>query len=726
MRPAPPPSWPWTSLLYLLFLALLLLLPLFAQLLLWGWSAAGVISSLVSAALAFLLLYRRHPILLGLALIFWSILQSATVELVMAVGRMPSVTDIVYLVDPTMIRNSLEGGGLARPGYLAALLAVSLGALLLRVQAGPPPPASPLLRNVCVALLLLFPLHGLTRQWELAADPWKQFGILHKLAAEAWVHLIPVDKAQVKDWAESHAKALTRPDLEGQRLIGPGQAKNVLLVVMEGSSGAYIDQIREAMGYQWDKHPMPRLSAVALELKAMHIPDFVVHTHQTIRGLYSLLCGDYPKFDFSTPKAVEVFALTEDAGTCLPAQLAGYGFSTHYLQAADLAFMSKDKAMPRMGFQKTEGREAISGPPEHVISWGWDDKAFFAGSLKAIADLRQQQAPWFLTLLTVGTHQPYGAPKEYLDRYPSAQMAAIAYLDDSVSAFLVSLHDLGVMDDTLVIVTSDESHGADDLRFSGAWGVNLVFAPERQRLPSFKQGVYAHIDMATSILDYFGLTNKQATGGRSFFREYDRGREMVSVTNGSLRHLNSAGHLVACDFQQVCREYDQGGRFMVSQVVELDRYSGTRAQQEAALVRLLNHSIILPDAERNYLFASGDRRQLKAKVENDWTDNLIGAQYLDFGKGTRTQVTVKVKALQTDDQGARLWMTLKEYDKTSPVQPPKLPLLHQGEEMAVTFDIDNPKGRKAFSFHLLGEGNGVIAISEFRVNTRRVEVPGRD
>lgn len=706
--------------LYLLTLSVVLLLPIPAQLLLWGWSAAGVISSLACAALALLILYRRSPLLLVPVLAVWSILQSCNVELVLAVGRMPSVADIVYLVDPTMIHNSLEGGGLAHPGYLLALLITGALAVALRLLAGPLAP-QPGLRAICWLLILLSPLHVAARQLDLAADPWRQFAIFHKLAAEGISQLWHADddtKAQA--WANLHVAGLNQLDLAGRRLMERGQAKNVLLVVMEGISGADIDQVREAAGYTWDERPMPRLSALAMEYQAMHTPDFVVHNHQTIRGLYSLLCGDYPKLDGSTPKATELLALKGKSGTCLPAQLASHGFSTNFLQAAGLAFMSKDKAMPRMGFQTTQGRESITGPQDQLIAWGWDDKAFFAGALTKINTLRRHRQPWFLTLLTVGTHQPYGAPTAYLERYHSEKRAALAYLDDSVSEFLSRLKQSGVMDDTLVMVTSDESHGAGDLRLSGAWGVNLIFAPERERLPRFKSGVYGHIDVETSVLDYLDLPITGGIGGRSLFRDYDGGREMISYTNGFLRHLGKAGNLVECDFQRICREYDQGYRFIMPRATEVRRYSGSEALRERALAQLLNNSLSLPDDDQDYLFASGDRRTLKATARNDWTDNLIGAQYLDFAKGTRTTVTLRIKAVGTDSKGAALRLAFKEYDKESGVHPPELPLLHNGEEVNISFDIDNPTGRRAFSFHLLGEGQGEIEIDEFRVNTHRI------
>ena len=48
---------------------------------------------------------------------------------------------------------------------------------------------------------------------------------------------------------------------------------------------------------------------------------------------------------------------------------------------------------------------------------------------------------------------------------------------------------------------------------------------------------------------------------------------------------------------------------------------------------------------------------------------------------------------------------------------PSLPPLKRGQAVEVSFDFDNPQTRKAFSFHLLGEGHGAIRISDFSVVT---------
>ena len=189
---------------------------------------------------------------------------------------------------------------------------------------------------------------------------------------------------------------------------------------------------------------MPRLSAWAE--RGMLTSDYVLHAHQTIRGLYAMLCGDYDKLASGTPKGLELLGNAERAAQCLPAQLRDNGFSTHFLQGAGLRFMAKDQIMPRMGFDTTLGRDWFRNTPYLDFAWGMDDRSYFEGALSYVDGLRKQKTPWMLTLLTVGTHQPYSAPADYLERHGSARQAAIAYLDDAIGDFLDGLQQRGVLD----------------------------------------------------------------------------------------------------------------------------------------------------------------------------------------------------------------------------------------------------------------------------------------
>jgi phosphoglycerol transferase MdoB-like AlkP superfamily enzyme len=677
-----------------------------------GWSSpAGYASDLGVGGLLLLLAYRRPLLALPLAAI-WALALLGSAELVDAVGRLPEPGDARYLADPQFLGRSTQGSGIAHP-LLAALLGIAvLACLFSGRRSGPALP-----RYLYLPPILMLLGHGALDDGE--TQQWKQYNLPHKLLA-AGLNDVQV---RLEDWLEGdidHAPnidALARLDLDGTPLLASGgQARNVLIVTLEGLSGAYIAGSRAALHSAYDQDPMPRLSAWAR--RGMLTPDYVLHTHQTIRGLYAMLCGDYDKLDSGTPKGVELLNSQTRNEQCLPAQLRGQGFSTHFLQGAGLRFMAKDQIMPHMGFQQTHGREWFANEPYLHFPWGMDDKAFLEGALGYVAQLRKHKQPWMLTLLTVGTHQPYSAPADYLARQPTAKLAAVAYLDDAIGDFLDALEKRGVLEDTLVIVTSDESHGVENLRLASAWGFNLMLAPERAALPAIKRGVYGHVDLTASVLDYFALPVPENIAGRSLLRDYATPREIMSYTNGLLR-LHDGSTFIECNFQQTCRRYASTG-FIAGEAEYLGRLRGRQARLFRQRADLLDQSVSGGQVGLRYQFATRQPIDLREEARDDWADNLIGAQYLELPQGTRTRVTLKIAGLGLDDSGVKLLLKTKEFERDVALDIPELPPLQAGQPLEVSFDFDNPQTRKAFSFHLVGEGRGAIRIDDFSVITEPV------
>ncbi|NQD55418.1 LTA synthase family protein [Pseudomonas sp. CM25] len=701
---------------------LVLVIPLGMRAIL-GWSSPlGYLSDLALGSLLLLLLHRRPWWLALPVLLAWAALWMASAELVSAVGRLPTSADLAYLVDPQFMENS-TGGGLAHAwlpwvlgGGLLAWLATAWRSRAHRGRALP--------RRAWAIPLVLFGAHWGSQQLQPSdADQWRQYNLSHQLMSAGVGNL----QRQVEGWmghtqtfTPLASSGLTQSDLHGQRLLaGPGSARNLLLITVEGIPGAYVRPNRQALHSRFDENLMPRLSQWAE--RGMSTPDYVLHTHQTIRGLYAMLCGDYDKLANGTPKGVELLTQHQRNQACLPAQLRQAGFTTHYLQGAGLRFMAKDRIMPHIGFDSVHGLEWFRNKNYLDFPWGKDDRSFFEGALGYVDKLQKQDKPWMLTLLTVGTHQPYSAPAEYLQRYDTPKQAAVAYLDDAIGAFLDNLERKGVLKDTLVVVTSDESHGIDGVRLASAWGFNLTLAPEQARLPPIKRGTYGHVDLATSLLDYFALPIPIALGGRSLYRDYDTGREMISYTNGMLRYHNGQGVFTECDFQQRCRRYASKG-FIADQARYLGPGDSLLGQQIGALAGVLDQSLLQTPLNLRYQFGGPSPIKLRKRINDDWADNLIGAQYLEMPGGSHTRVRVKVRSLDPT-RTAYIQLKAKQLEQDVPLGLPAEVRVTAEQPLEMEFGFDNPTGRKAFSFHLLGYGGGKVEVSDFSVITA---LPGED
>jgi len=711
---------PYARLFSLILLVLIVPVCLRAAL---GWSSPlGYLSDLAIGSVLVLVLHRRAWWLALPLLLFWGLLAVATAELVSAVGRLPNPADLHYLIDPQFVENS-TGGGLAHPALgIALLLALSLWLITRFANRGQPAPALPC--SLWAAPVLLFAAHwGVQNLWPNDQDPWRLYNLPHQLLTTQVADL----QLQAEEWLDGDVEepapqmaGLTDLDLKGHKLLAaPGQARNVLIIALEGIPGAYIRANREAIGSHYQEDLMPNLSRWAE--RGMNTPDYVLHTHQTIRGLYAMLCGDYDKLNNGTPKGVEMLTQHERNQACLPAQLRQNGFSTHYLQGAGLRFMAKDKIMPHIGFDATHGLEWFTNTNYLEFPWGKDDQAFFEGALDYVGQLQKQKQPWMLTLLTVGTHQPYSAPEDYLARYETPKQAAVGYLDDALEQFLSSLERQGVLKNTLVVITSDESHGIDGVRLASSWGFNLTLAPEHEQLPRLNAGVYGHVDLSASILDYFDLPVPSALSGRSLFRDYDSGREIMSYTNGKLRYHNGQGIFSECDMPRRCRYYQSPG-FIADSATFKGNESSQQARQIAARAMALDLSLLRTPLNQRYQFGSNSVIPLQAQIKDDWADNLIGAQYLEMPKGSHTRVRLTVRSVDPQ-QAAYIQLKAKEFEQDVQLGLPTEMVATADQPLEMDFSFDNPQPRKAFSFHLLGYGLGAVEVTDFSVIT---ELPGQE
>jgi hypothetical protein len=674
---------------------------------------AGLLSDLcLGLLLSVTVMYSPHWLRIIL-LNSWAFFQIVAQELFSAIQRLPTWQDVHYMLDPTFVENSTAGFHMAVPVLTIALMLTALAACFIPIRR---PGRGYLLKGLGVALLLFAAHNSVGRSHDYQSIA-ARYNPLHWFIVDALAQPLSQDtkKLTIADLPPS----LRELDLNGKPLLPKkGTAKNVLIVTLEGIPGMYIPEIREAMHVPGDFDIMQGL--VDNTRDAMLVPDFVDHSHQTIRGLYALHCGDFSKFSYDMPKAFELLTNPERAAECLPAQMAAHGWETHYLQGAGLQFMNKDRAMPAMGFQEVHGLEWFTERTNTDFEWGTTDEDFFIGARKYIHTLQAKNKPWLLSLLTVATHQPFAASDELTKKYGSRKAAAIALLDDAVSQFIKGLRQDGIMKDTLVIITSDESHGSEKADWYSSWGLAAVIAPDQEKLPRLQKGSFGMVDFEASILDYLGLPMPPSIIGRSIFREYSTPRDMLSFTSNKLRWHSAAGLRYECSVEGNCRAGKSPSLLgLHPEVFEQD--TENTAARLFAITATLDHKLSSNKQKQVLQFASGERRQLPEKIKNEWADNLAGAQYLDFPANSKVHVDIRLKAVKAPESGVQMKLTMRVFEQlVTHIPYPPFPILHEGEEAHVEFDFYNPTILQSFSFHLVGEGkNAEIQLDKFEVTIDR-------
>ena len=474
--------------------------------------------------------------------LLWWLYNALTAAYFSAMRVLPSPEQARYLLAPHFLLASLDA-----PAILAMIFLLALCLLLARMNLKLIPV------RPCVPHLLLLAFVGqlLCFKGGELANPLLQQIVAFFSRDKELSNIVP---------------QLTH-DLSGVPMTtGPAERPNVLLVVLEGIPGGYLPQNVEFVNGSAD-FAMTKMSCWAE--RGLRVPNFLAHRNQTINGLYSMLCADYPRLTDGTLVTQELLsdplAVSRDT---LPNILARNGYSTTYLQAAGLRFMDKDRFMKLIGFEEIGGEEWFDHtPPTFFTYWGINDRDFFLQSLEKIEALdkkrrehstRGEAAPWFLTLLTVGTHHPYTLPDDYTggeELHP--KLRSSAFLDDALDLFLSRLEEKGVLENTLVIVTSDESHGMDtNILLAGNWGLCFALMPEtrgtsvKEQSQKINPGLFGLADLPLSILDYVGLAaSSDAIAGRSIFRDYgSSGKRTLSGSWGDRFFVISSDAVFLKDF----------------------------------------------------------------------------------------------------------------------------------------------------------------------------------
>ncbi len=518
-------------------------------------------------------LQRRSRWIAVAAVGVWCLVHAANDEHIRVLGAMANFENLRYLADSTFLKGSAQG--LLRPTVVILSL---VSVVMVAVRARGPVGSGPRHWLLVVALGLLL------SSWPTQSDdaPWQQENVV----LSGLIDL--AGQSRLSFPSETHPGRLDvhAPDLGGVPRIPLGHpGTNVLLIMLEGISGGHLPSVAGVSGIE----PPASLRGLDELATAQHqvFSRFVAQQRQTSRGQYALLCGDAPAFSGRRTRMAEV-AMAEGDAPCLPNALATLGYQTVYLQAAPLAFQRKNQFMPKAGFRRALGADSFGDHPNRT-PWGVDDATLFARAADLIDELEHERAPWFVTLLTVGTHHPFlvpGAPKEY-DTERAFSHAA-TYLDDALAGFLATLDRRGISDRTLIIVTSDESGGlglggshqsarrshAATKALHQAWGLLSIRTPEGdgQRVDE----LFGQSDLALSVLDYLGQPpDAYPFGGRSVFRRY-RAPRPVAFANTYLKRTGAFfgdDQLVVCNrLGQACMTHALEGGFgrLGNEIIDTD------------------------------------------------------------------------------------------------------------------------------------------------------------
>lgn len=361
------------------------------------------------------------------------------------------------------------------------------------------------------------------------------------------------------------------------------QARNIVLITMDTVRADHLST------YGYGRNTTPNLTAFAagatLYRHTVAVSNMTLATHASMfTGLYSGVHGahyDPPAYPSGRPLARGI--------PTIAGMLAERGYITLAV-AANYAYLSPFFGLDR-GFQIYDAREPVRmidpdlrlflrNGVRHLVGLGWssaefDRKARSAeevdrGAIQLLRESRSRQAPFLLFLNYMDAHWPYLPPAPFDRMFPgklrdftdasyeglerdlilskrdvtsrerehliSQYDGGIAYLDSQFGRLMGSLKELGLYDDSLIIVTADHGENLGDRELLDH-GVALyhdeVNVPLIVKYPDENAGrtvddLVSQIDLAPTILEAAGIPRPTAFAGQSLTQPVDSDRYLYS------------------------------------------------------------------------------------------------------------------------------------------------------------------------------------------------------
>lgn len=194
----------------------------------------------------------------------------------------------------------------------------------------------------------------------------------------------------------------------------------------------------------------------------------------------------------------------------LPSIFAEKGYRTSFFHGGENGTMFFDVMANRFGFQDYYGSQQYKGSSvDHDGRWGIFDHAFFDFMLQHLAS---EKEPFFTSIFTLSSHDPYTLPREFENKFPKGNLPiheSLGYTDFALKQFFEKARQETWFENTLFIITADHTAKlrlAQNQKATSYYEVPIIFYhPDKEiELPLTTTSVAQHVDIGPTLIELMG------------------------------------------------------------------------------------------------------------------------------------------------------------------------------------------------------------------------------
>ncbi len=299
---------------------------------------------------------------------------------------------------------------------------------------------------------------------------------------------------------------------------------NIILVILESFAANVVAPLGGENGVT------PNLNALCDE--GILFTDFYGNSYRTDRGVMCVMSGYPVPAKYSIMKNPNKTANIPNIGN----ELKNVGYDIAFYYGGDENFTNMRSYLVNGGFEKIVSNKDFS-LKDAPTSWGAADDVVFKRLLNDLNEEKHEK-PFFRTLLTLSSHEPFKVPMETKfvgesrdDKYRNS----VYYTDSAIGEFVRSAKKTSWWENTLMIFVSDHS-------FPYPEGITN-YEPNRYRIPCLWIGgalensckiekPASQIDICATLLSQLGICHDDFIFSKNLFDDSQNAFGFYSYYHG--------------------------------------------------------------------------------------------------------------------------------------------------------------------------------------------------
>lgn len=276
------------------------------------------------------------------------------------------------------------------------------------------------------------------------------------------------------------------------------QKLNVMVIILESFSSEYLGL----------RNPEVTPFLNKLRAQGADFSNAYANGRRSIESVAAILSG-IPAL-MEEPFINSEFSANQIIG--LGSVLAARNYHTSFFHATANGSMHFDRFTKSVGIENYFGLNEYPNKDDNDGSWGIYDEPFLQWTCGKLSEFNP---PFFSTIFTLSSHQPYNFPEKYHERFKDDRLPilkTIRYTDFALEQFMKCAEKQSWYENTIFIVTADHTGPPleDNASFESRYKIPIVlYSPQKKILADLNTQQYAqHIDLLPTILDVLGLENK--------------------------------------------------------------------------------------------------------------------------------------------------------------------------------------------------------------------------